>query len=108
VSDHNKWVHIFKVPLSNSKKILEIETHRFSWEIREVVELYLIQQFWSILMTLFNSAVLEHSDGVPGHTGSRYVCAQVHSSDLFLALIIPGLIQVSPLLARRCSKLLLR
>lgn len=97
MSDHNKRVHIVKVPLSNSNKknTWNRDTSLFSGNQGDS---------W----TLFNSAILEPSGSIPGHTGGRYVCAQVHSSGLFLTLITPGLIQVSPLLARRCFKLILR
>lgn len=89
MSDHNKWINIFKVLLNNNKKTpkqLEIQTDHFSQEIREFPEAYLIQQFWS---------------SIPGHTSGGYMCTQVHSSDLFLTLVMPRLIQVCPLLARR-------
>lgn len=81
--------------MSNNKKNPKqpkIQTDHFSQEIREFPEVYLIQQFWS---------------SIPGYTSGGYVCTQVHSSDLFLTLVMPGLIQVCPFLARRGFKLML-
>lgn len=85
MSDHGKWRHSFKVHLVTvTEKKIKIEAHLFSWEIGEILEAYLIQQFESLLAVFLVIQV----EGMCVHG----------SPDLLLTLITLGLIQASPLL----------